>query len=134
MKDKKKLIQTIVLSVTALIVFVVVSVMVSRHFTSTSDGKLEVLLVDLDGKTTAEKEIDFKEGDTLQYLLEENFSNVVIENGMLMSIEDFTTAPDWSTFISIYVDNEMSMVGLLDIEFTDGTIISFVMTEYIVNG
>ena len=134
MKDKKKLIQTIVLSVTALIVFVVVSVVVSRHFTSTSDGKLEVLLVDLDGKTTVEKEIDFKEGDTLQYLLEENFSNVVIENGMLMSIEDFTTAPDWSTFISIYVDNEMSMVGLLDIEFTDGTIISFVMTEYIVNG
>ena len=47
-----------------------------------------------------------------------------------MSIEDFTTPSDWSTYISIYVDNKMSQVGLLEIEFMDGTLISFVMTEF----
>ena len=54
---------------------------------------------------------------------------VKVENGMLMSIEVFYNADDYSTFISIYVDNELSMVGILDIEFEDGTIISFKMCE-----
>ena len=131
MKDKKKLILTIVLSLVAVVVLVIASVMVSRHYASQSDGHIKVQLVELDGTTTLEKDVEFKEGDTLQYLLEENFENVVIENGMLMSIENFTTASDWSTFISIYVNGEMSMVGLLEIEFVDGTTISFVMTEFI---
>ena len=48
-----------------------------------------------------------------------------------MSIETFTTPSDWSTFISIYVNNEMSMVGLLDIKFEDGIKISFINTEYV---
>lgn len=133
MKDKKKLILTVVLSFVAVVVFVVASIMINDHFASQSDGQIQVQLVNLEGNTTIEKEIDFKEGDTLQYLLENNFDNVVIENGMLMSIEDFTTASDWSTFISIYVNNEMSQVGLLEIQFTDGTLISFVLTEFIYN-
>ena len=133
MKDKKKLILTIVLSFVAVVVFVVASIMINDHFASQSDGQIQVQLVNLEGNTTIEKEIDFKEGDTLQYLLENNFDNVVIENGMLISIEDFTTASDWSTFISIYVNNEMSQVGLLEIHFTDGTLISFVLTEFIYN-
>lgn len=131
MKNRKNLILTILLSFVGVVVFVIASVMVSRHFASQSDGQIQVQLIDLDGNTTLERKIDFDEGDTLQFLLEENFDNVVIENGMLMSIEDFTTASDWSTFISIYVDNEMSQVGLLEIEFTDGTLISFVITEFI---
>lgn len=131
MKNKRKLILTIVLSFVAVVVFVFASIMINNHFASTGDGQIQVQLVDLEGNTTVEKEIDFKEGDTLQYLLEDNFDNVIIENGMLMSIEDFTTASDWSTFISIYVDNEMSQVGLLEIQFTDGTLISFVMAEFI---
>lgn len=48
-----------------------------------------------------------------------------------MSIDVLTTPEDWSTFICIYVDNEMSNVGILDIQFTDGTLISFVDTEVI---
>jgi len=55
----------------------------------------------------------------------------VISDGMIMSIETFTTPSDWSTFISIYVNDEMSMVGLLDIKFEDGTKISFINTEYV---
>ena len=131
MKNRKNLILTVLLSFVGVVVFVNASVMVSRHFALQSDGQIQVQLIDLDGNTTLERKIDFDEGDTLQFLLEENFDNVVIENGMLMSIENFTTASDWSSFISIYVDNEMSQVGLLEIEFSDGTSISFVMTEFI---
>ena len=131
MNNRKNRILTMILSLIGVIVFVVASVMVSRHFALKSEGQIQVKLIDLEGNITKEKEIEFDKGDTLQYLLEENFDNVVIENGMLMSIENFTTPLDWSTFISIYVDNEISPVGLLDIEFKDGTLISFVMTEFI---
>ena len=48
-----------------------------------------------------------------------------------MSIEDYNTPADWSTFIRIYVDNKMSEVGLSDIEFKDGTKISLIITEFI---
>ena len=130
MKNKKNLIQTIILSLVAIVVLFVAGVMVSGHFVSKSDGQIQIQLVDLNGVTTLEKDVDFKEGDTLQYLLEENFDNVVIENGMLMSIEEFVTPADWSTYIAIYVNGEMSMVGLLEIEFEDGTLISFVMTAF----
>ena len=130
MNNRKNRILTMILSLIGVIVFVVASVMVSRHFALKSEGQIQVKLIDLEGNITKEKEIEFDKGDTLQYLLEENFDNVVIENGMLMSIENFTTPLDWSTFISIYVDNEISPVGLLDIEFKDGTLISFVMTEF----
>ena len=131
MNNRNKRILTMILSLIGVIVFVITSVMVSRHFASKSEGQIQVQLIDLEGNITKEKEIEFDKGDTLQYLLEENFDNVVIENGMLMSIENFTTPLDWSTFISIYVDNEISPVGLLDIEFKDCTLISFVMTEFI---
>ena len=130
MENRNKRILTIILSLIGVIVFVIASVMVSRQFASKSEGQIQVQLIDLEGNITKEKEIEFDKGDTLQLLLEENFDNVVIENGMLMSIENFTTPLDWSTFISIYVDNEISPVGLLDIEFKDGTLISFVMTEF----
>ena len=47
-----------------------------------------------------------------------------------MSIENYTTPADWSTFISIYVDDEMSMVGLADIKFENETKISLIITEF----
>ena len=130
MKKRKNLILTAILSFIGVIVFVIASVMVSSHFASQNSGQIQVELINLEGVTTLEKEVEFEEGDTLEFLLKENFDNVVIENGMLMSIEDFTTPSDWSTYISIHVDNEISQVGLLEIEFEDGTLISFVMTEF----
>ena len=131
MKNKKKLILTIVLSVVAVIIFIGAYLMLSKDYTSDSDGEILVTLVDLDGNVVKEKTIKFNEGDTILPLLEANFSNVVMENGMLMTIETLTTPSDWSSYICIYVDDEMSMVGLLDIAFTDGTKLSFVMTEFV---
>ena len=99
-------------------------------YTSKSDGEIQVELVALDGSIIKEKTIEFNEGDTLEQLLKDNFCNVVFDNGMLMAIEDYTTPSDWSTFISVYVDDEMSMVGLLEVHFTNGTKISLVITEF----
>ena len=127
MKNFKK----IGLTIAALVVLVLGGMAFSKTFSSTSDGSITVELVELDGSIKSSKEIEFNEGDQLLTLLEENYDNVLIENGMLMSIDTFTTASDWSTFISIYVDDEMSMVGLAEIQYEDGTKLSLIMTEFI---
>ena len=129
--NKKKLILSSILSVVLLGVLVVCYFIIADHFASKSDGEIQIVLVDLDNNIISDQMISFKTGDTLDKLLQENYDNVVISDGMIMSIDSFTTASDWSYFISIYVNDEMSMVGLLDIEFTNGTKISFVMTVYV---
>lgn len=129
--NKKKLILSIGLSIIALALFVVCYILIAKPFAPKADGEIQIVLVDLDGSTVLEKNVEFFVGDTLDKLLQENFENVVIDNGMLMSIESFTTPADWSTYICIYVNDEMSMVGLLDIKFEDGTKISFVNTAYV---
>ena len=50
---------------------------------------------------------------------------------MLMTFEDYVTPADWSSYICIYVNDEMSMVGILEIEFENNTKISLVITEYV---
>ena len=83
MKDKKKLILSIILSIVAVAVFIGAYLMINNNYESDSDGQITVVLVELDGTTAVEKTIDFKEGDTLQQLIEQNFNNVVMENGMI---------------------------------------------------
>ncbi len=129
--SKKKLILPIALSIIGVAILTICVLLLKDTFVSKSDGTIQIVLVDIEGNTVSDKKIDFNEGDKLVDLLNHNYKNVVITDSMIMSIEDFTTASDWSEFILIYVDDEMSMVGVLDIEFTDGTKISFVMTKYV---
>ena len=117
-------------TVVAVVVLALGVVAITGNFTSKGLGEIQVELVDLEGNKES-KNITFDEGDTLISLVEANYENVVIENGMLMAIEDYTTPSDWSTFISIYVNDEMSMVGISDIVFEDGTKISFIITEFV---
>ncbi len=128
---KKNLILKIVLSVIALGVVVLCVVLLHNSFKPDYDGIITVEVIDLDGSVINKKEIEFKENDQLMNLIEDNFNNVTYQNGMIMSVEDYNTPSDWSTFISIYVNDEISPVGLADIVFTDGTKISLIITEYI---
>ena len=121
----------IVLTIISLLVLVLGSLYLSNNFTSKTQGDVLIELIDIDGNISDSRHIDYQKGDTLVSLIESNYDNVLIENGMLMTIEDFETASDWSTFISIYVNDEMSMVGINDIMFDDNTKISFVMTEFV---
>ena len=128
---KKNLILKIVLSVIALGAVVLCVVLLHNSFKPDYDGIITVEVIDLDGSVINKKEIEFKENDQLMNLIEDNFNNVTYQNGMIISVEDYNTPSDWSTFISIYVNDEMSPVGLADIVFTDGTKISLIITEYI---
>ena len=127
---KKKLILKIVLSVVALGLIALSVYLLKDSFKPSYDGIIIVEVIDLDGSVIKEKEILFKEQDLLVDLISNNFENVSYNDGMIMSIENFTTPADWSKFISIYVNDEMSNVGLKDIVFVDGTKISLIVTEF----
>ncbi|MGN1277482.1 MAG: DUF4430 domain-containing protein [Floccifex sp.] len=125
MKNSKKLIVTVVVLVA------IVAALFGRQILSQSkaDGSIQVEVIDLEQNVLQDKSVDFMEGDTLVDLVEENFDNVTIDNGMLMTIDELTTPEDWSSFICIYVDDEMSDVGINDIVVKDGMKVSFIMTE-----
>lgn len=122
---KKKIIATVVV----LLILFAALFAINNPFGSKADGSIEVEVVNLEGKTVEDKTIEFNKGDKLGTLLKENFDNVKIKDGFLSSIDELSTPDDYSTFICIYVDDKMSEVGLNDIEYKDGTNISFVDTE-----
>lgn len=128
---KKNLIIKIILSVIALGVIILSVYLLKDSFKPSYDGAITVEVIALDSSIIKTKEIAFNEGDSLIDLISNNFDNVTYDNGMIMSIEDFNTPNDWSKFLSIYVNDEMSNVGLADIVFTDGTKISLKITEFI---
>ena len=128
---QKKNLLTLILSLVGVVVLCLAIYFISSSFKSNSDGEITVIVEMLDGTVEKEKTIEFNEGDELVTLISENFDNVVFDNGMIMAIESYTTPSDWSTFLCVYVDGNMSMVGLSEIEFTDGTEIKLVVTEFI---
>ena len=98
---------------------------------SLQKGVVTVELKDISGDVISEKDLDFCKDDTLTSLLEDNYPNVKIKDGMLLDIDTLTTPDDWSQFICIYVDGEMSSVGISEIELVNKEEISLVMTKYV---
>ena len=126
---KSNTLRNVVLSLIALAVIVFGYMKFTSSSSAKADGSIEVTVVEIDGTVLEDKTIEFNEGDELVTLLENNFENVDIQDGFLYSIDELTTPADWSTWIALYVDGEMSDVGILEVEYTDGTVISFVNTE-----
>ena len=129
MENKKGFSNKIVISIIALVVIVGAIFIIKNPFASSVDGTIEVEIVDIDGQQINDKKIGYNTGDKLVDLLEKNFDNVDVQDGFLYSIDTLTTPEDWSTWICIYVDDTMSEVGIEEIQFEDGTKISFVDTE-----
>lgn len=132
--NKKKLILTIVSAILAVAVLVACFIIASSVIKAQGDGTISVEVVALDGNIMREKDIVFYEGDTLQKLIEENFEGVVFEDTgygpFLKEIEGYVTPADWSSYISIYVDDTYSEVGIGDIVFVDGTVISLRISTF----
>ena len=133
MKKKNQVWITIFTSIVALLALVICIWQLSNGGKAKGDGIVTIELLDVDKNIIKNQEITFQNGDSIVTLIEENFENVVFENGMLMEIEDYKTPDDWHTFIGIYVDDVMSNYGLSDANFTfeDGTKISLIITEYV---
>ena len=128
MENKKSLSKKVLLTLIAVLMVFVCMLVIKLTSGPKSDGTIEVTVVDINGQTIADKKIDFDEGDEIETLLKNNFENVEVKDGFLYSIDELTTPEDWSTFICLYFDGEMSSVGILEVQYKDGTVISFVDT------
>lgn len=125
---KRNTMFTFILAIVGAALIGVGSYFVYHNVVSKSQGEITIKVVDLDDVLIKEKSVSYIQGDTLVSLVETHFSNVVIEDGMILSIESITTPQDWSTYICIYKNDEMSNVGITAIEFASGDTVSFVNT------
>ena len=128
---KINIILTSVISFLCLAALIVVVIIKNTEEKAKGDGTIIVELLDVDNSMIKSKDIFYYEGDVLTQLITDNFDNVVFDSGMLMEIKDYKTPADWSTFICVYVDGEMSMVGIDDIVIANGMKISLIITEFI---
>ena len=128
---KNNIILTSVISFLCLAALIVVVIIKNTNEKAKGDGAIIVELLDVDNSMIKSKDIIYYEGDILTQLITDNFDNVVFDSGMLMEIENYKTPADWSTFICVYVNGEMSMIGISDIVIANGMKISLIITEYI---
>lgn len=129
MNNKKSKLLKTVISIVAVILLVVCGLIATKSFNAKEEGLIKIEVVDINGTLIKEKDVKFKEGDSIIDLVNSSFDGVIFENTMIMEIEGIKTPEDWSTFISIYVNDEMSMVGISEIQFKSGDKISFIETK-----
>lgn len=123
---KKELIFKIVITI---IVIVLIGIWLrNRFFVSQNEGSIQIKIIDEHQNVISDEEIEFKEGDTLEGILTRNY-DCLIEDGMLLNLETLITPTDWSYFIGIYKNGEMSNVGIKEIKFQDGDVIEFIFTD-----
>lgn len=101
----------------------------SSDFISNDKGVVVIQIIDQHQNMVSEKAIDFKEGDNLEKLIEDNFDGVLFANGMLMNAEGLETPSDYSYFFWIKVNGIDATVGLSDLDFKDKDVISLTFTK-----
>ena len=126
---KKELILKLVVTFIGIVVVALVGIFLLKENASETKGNIIVEVIDLKGEKVIDDKISFKEGDTLLGLLKEHYelrSDDSYGSTFIYDIDDVKTGND--TFLGIYVNNEMSMVGVDLIELQDGLIVSFRVT------
>ena len=126
---KKELVFKIVVTFIGIVVVALVGIFLLRDNTSDTKGDITIEVINLNGEKVINDKISFKEGDTLLGLLKENYelrSDDSYGSTFIYDIDEVKTGND--TFLGIYVNDEMSMVGVDLIELEDGLIVSFRVT------
>ena len=126
---RKELIFKIVVTFIGIVVVALVGIFLLRDNTSDTKGDITIEVINLNGEKVINDKISFKEGDTLLGLLKENYelrSDDSYGSTFIYDIDEVKTGND--TFLGIYVNDEMSMVGVDLIELEDGLIVSFRVT------
>ena len=128
---KKELIVKVVVTFVSLIIVLLVGAFLLKGNVSNTNGTITIEVIDINKQVVISDNINFKEGDTLLQLLADNYE-LRIDNSYgftcIYDINDVKTGND--TFLEIYVNNEMSMVGVDQIELVDGSVISFRVTLF----
>lgn len=90
-----------------------------EHSEEVEQIEVHILLKDVDGEMYINERIEVEEGSTLSEIMEENF-NTVIEDGFLVSIDEFENDPSNNIFIVYDINDEMGTEPVEDLILQDG--------------
>lgn len=90
-----------------------------EHSEEVEQIEVRILLKDVDDEMYINERIEVEEGSTLSEVMEENF-NTVIEDGFLVSIDEFENDPSSNIFIVYDINDEMGTEPVEDLILQDG--------------
>ena len=90
-----------------------------EHSEEVEQIEVRILLKDVDDEMYINERIEAEEGSALSEIMEENF-NAVIEDGFLVSIDEFENDPSNNIFIVYDINGEMGIEPVEDLILQDG--------------
>ena len=91
--------------------------------------EVRILLKDVDDEMYISERIEVEEGSTLSEVMEENL-NTVIEDGFLVSIDEFENDPSNDIFIVYDINDEMGTEPVEDLILKDGDKVLWKRAEF----
>lgn len=119
---------TTALALIAIIIIVLMINIISSYEGATDNGQITIEVIDIDQSIIQSKTINYVKGQTLTMLIETHFNDVIFEETtygpFLKAIEGYVTPNDYSTYLSIYVNELYSVVGINKIKIVNLMVVS----------
>ena len=124
----KNNITKIILTVIALIIIGLTIWYMYSNGGSNEKGEITIVVIDETGTKIINEEISYDNRTTMYAILDDNY-DIEVESGFLVRIENVEARNRQVAFIKIWINDIPSQKGVMQMEFNDGDIISFVYTE-----
>lgn len=129
---RKKLILKIIYSIIALGLIITVFVMLAKREEAKDNGTITIELIDLENNVLSTKSHNYKAGDTLFKILDDNY-DIEYENSVfgvyIIKIDSLHAPNKNELFIKILVNDEFSTVGVSQIKLENKLKVTFILTR-----
>ena len=129
---RKKLILKIIYSIIALGLIITVFVMLAKREEAKDNGTITIELIDLENNVLSTKNHNYKVGDTLFKILDDNY-DIEYENSVfgvyIIKIDSLHAPNKNELFIKILVNDEFSTVGVSQIKLENKLKVTFILTR-----
>lgn len=129
---RKKLVLKIIYSIIALGLIITGFVMLAKREEAKDNGTITIELIDLENNVLSTKNHNYKAGDTLFKILDDNY-DIEYENSVfgvyIIKIDSLHAPNKNELFIKILVNDEFSTVGVSQIKLENKLKVTFILTR-----
>lgn len=129
---RKKLILKIIYSIIALGLIITGFVMLAKREEAKDNGTITIELIDLENNVLSTEYHNYKAGDTLFKILDDNY-DIEYENSVfgvyIIKIDSLHAPNKNELFIKILVNDEFSTVGVSQIKLENKLKVTFILTR-----
>lgn len=129
---RKKLILKIIYSIIVLGLIITGFVMLAKREEAKDNGTITIELIDLENNVLSTEYHNYKAGDTLFKILDDNY-DIEYENsvfgGYIIKIDSLHATNKNELFIKILVNDEFSTVGVSQIKLENKLKVTFILTR-----